>query len=99
MDCPCPIKSVLPRFHPTLSSRTRPSMRIQRSEGLHGVEAGGGGGGGGTHCLWKNKQHIACILERSIFYSFTRRSLAGFILVPVNLKGATKGLKSSSGHS
>ena len=34
MDCPRPIKSVLPRFYPTWSSRTRPSMRIQRSEGL-----------------------------------------------------------------
>ena len=34
MDCPCPIKSVLPRFYPTWSSRTRPSMGIQRSEGL-----------------------------------------------------------------
>ena len=31
MDCPRPIKSVLPRFYPTWSSRTRPSMR---SEGL-----------------------------------------------------------------
>ena len=34
VDCPRPIKSVLPRFHPTWSSRTRPSMGIQRSEGL-----------------------------------------------------------------
>ena len=34
MDCPHPIMSVLPRFYPTWSSRTRPSMRIQRSEGL-----------------------------------------------------------------
>ena len=25
MDCPRPIKSVLPRFHPTMSSPTRPS--------------------------------------------------------------------------
>ena len=34
MECPRPIKLVLPRFYPTWSSRTRPSMRIQRSEGL-----------------------------------------------------------------
>ena len=34
MDCPRPIKSVLCRFYATWSSRTRPSMRIQRSEGL-----------------------------------------------------------------
>ena len=33
MDCPRPIKSVLPRFYPTWSSRTGSSMRIQRSEG------------------------------------------------------------------
>ena len=33
MDCPCPIKSV-PQFYPTWLSRTRPSMGIQRSEGL-----------------------------------------------------------------
>ena len=32
MDCPRPIKSVLPRFYPMWASRTRPSMRIQRSE-------------------------------------------------------------------
>ena len=30
MDCPRPIKSVLPRFYPTWSLLTRPSMRIQR---------------------------------------------------------------------
>ena len=34
MDCPRPIKSVLPRFYPMWLSRTRPSMTIQRSEGL-----------------------------------------------------------------
>ena len=34
MDCPRPIRSVLYRFYATWSSRTRPSMRIQRSEGL-----------------------------------------------------------------
>ena len=34
MDCPHPIKSVLPRFYPMWLSQTRPSMRIQRSEGL-----------------------------------------------------------------
>ena len=34
MDCPHPIKSVLPRFYPTWSAQTRPSKRIQRSEGL-----------------------------------------------------------------
>ena len=34
MDCPRPIKSVLCQFYATWSSRTRPSMRIQRSEGL-----------------------------------------------------------------
>ena len=40
MECPRPIKSVLCRFYPTWSSRTRPSMRIQRSEGL-GSRLGG----------------------------------------------------------
>ena len=45
VECPRPIKS---RFYPTWwSSRTRPSMRIQRSEGL-GSRLGGGGGGGVT---------------------------------------------------
>ena len=46
MECPRPIKSVLCRFYPTWSSRTRPSMRI-RSEGRPGVEAAQGGGGVG----------------------------------------------------
>ena len=45
MDCPRPIKSILPRFYPTWSSRTRPSMRIQRSEGL-GSRLGGKEGQG-----------------------------------------------------
>ena len=34
MECSRPINSVLPRFYTTWSSQTRPSMRIQRSEGL-----------------------------------------------------------------
>ena len=34
MECPRPIKSVLCRFYATWSSRTRTSMRIQKSEGL-----------------------------------------------------------------
>ena len=34
MDCPRPIKSCVCRVYATWSSRTRPSMRIQRSEGL-----------------------------------------------------------------
>ena len=34
MECPRPIKSVLCRVYATWSSQTRPSMRIQRSEGL-----------------------------------------------------------------
>ena len=34
MECPRPIKSCLCRVYATWSSRTRPSMRIQRSEGL-----------------------------------------------------------------
>ena len=40
MDCLRPIMSVLPRFYPTWSSRTRPSMGVLRSEGL-GVDATG----------------------------------------------------------
>ena len=44
VDCPHPIKSVLPQFYPLQLPRTKLSMRIQRSEGL-GSRLGGGEGG------------------------------------------------------
>ena len=39
MDCPRPIKSVLPRFYPTWSSRTRPALHGNTKVRGPGVEA------------------------------------------------------------
>ena len=62
MDCPRPIKSVLCRFYPTWLSRTRPSMRIQRSEGLGSRQ----GGLDTRHQRYLSSQHFyTCVALRN----------------------------------
>ena len=62
MECPRPIKSVLCRFYPTWLSRTRPSMRIQRSEGLGSRQ----GGLDTRHQRYLSSQHFyTCVALRN----------------------------------